>query len=84
MGMEYRRVGHAGIKTSVFSYGSWLTFGSQQEREASLECMQAAYEAGINFFDNAEVYAGGQSETVKGEALKEFDWPRHSSMVSTE
>ena len=83
MGMEYRRVGASGIKTSVFSYGSWLTFGSQQEREASLACMNAAYEAGVNFFDNAEVYAGGQAESVMGEALEEFGWPRHSYLVST-
>ena len=83
MEMEYRRLGTAGIKTSVFSYGSWLTFGSQQERDDSLECMQAAYEAGVNFFDNAEVYAGGKSETLMGEALQEFDWPRHSYLVST-
>ena len=51
MEMQYRRLGNAGIKTSVFSYGSWLTFSSQQEREDSLECMSAAYEAGINFSD---------------------------------
>lgn len=81
--MEYRRVGSSGIKTSVFSYGSWLTFASQQERDASLECMNAAYEAGINFFDNAEVYAGGHAEQVMGDALAEFGWPRHSYLVST-
>lgn len=83
MGMEYRRVGDSGIKTSVFSYGSWLTFGSQQERDASLECMGMAYDAGVNFFDNAEVYAGGKAETVMGDALREFAWPRHSYLVST-
>ena len=83
MEMQYRRLGSAGIKTSVFSYGSWLTFGSQQEREDSLECMSAAYEAGINFFDNAEVYAAGKSETLMGEALQDFGWPRHSYLVST-
>ena len=83
MEMLYRRVGNAGIKMSVFSYGSWLTFGSQQEREDSLTCMNAAYEAGVNFFDNAEVYAGGKSETLMGEALQQFDWPRHSYLVST-
>ncbi len=81
--MEYRRVGSAGIKTSVFSYGSWLTFGSQQERDDTLACMNAAYEAGVNFFDNAEVYAGGASETLMGQALQQFDWPRHSYLVST-
>ncbi len=83
MEMKYRRLGNAGIKTSVFSYGSWLTFGSQQERDDSLECMSAAYEAGVNFFDNAEVYAGGKAETLMGEALQQFNWPRHSYLVST-
>ncbi|MEN8114425.1 MAG: aldo/keto reductase [Actinomycetota bacterium] len=81
--MQYRRLGSAGIKTSVFSYGSWLTFGSQQERDDSLECMNAAYEAGVNFFDNAEAYAGGKSEALMGEALQEFGWPRHTYLVST-
>jgi len=83
MEMQYRRLGNAGIKTSVFSYGSWLTFGSQQEKDDSLECMNAAYDAGVNFFDNAEVYAGGKAETVMGEALQEFGWPRHTYLVST-
>ncbi|MGB5533816.1 MAG: aldo/keto reductase [Acidimicrobiia bacterium] len=81
--MQYRRLGNAGIKTSVFSYGSWLTFGSQQEKDDSLECMSAAYDAGVNFFDNAEVYAGGKAETVMGQALQEFGWPRHTYLVST-
>ena len=83
MEMEYRRLGAAGVKVSVFSYGSWLTFGSQQEADESLRCMQAAYKAGINFFDNAEVYAGGEAERVMGEAFKEMGWPRHSYLVST-
>ncbi len=83
MEMQYRRLGRAGIKVSVFSYGSWLTFGSQQETDQSLQCMNAAYEAGINFFDNAEVYAGGKAETVMGDALVELGWPRHSYLVST-
>ena len=83
MEMRYRRLGNAGIKTSVFSYGSWLTFGSQQEKDDSLECMNAAYDAGVNFFDNAEVYAGGKAETVMGQALQEFGWPRHTYLVST-
>jgi len=83
MEMEYRRLGQSGLKVSAFSYGSWLTFGSQQEADESLQCMAAAYEAGINFFDNAEVYAGGESERVMGEALQEMGWPRHSYLVST-
>ncbi len=83
MEMKYRRVGNAGIKTSIFSYGSWLTFGSQQDRDASLEAMSTAYQAGVNFFDNAEAYAAGRSEKVMGDALEELGWPRHSYLVST-
>lgn len=83
MKMEYRRLGAAGIKVSVLSYGSWLTFGSQQAVRQSVECMGAAYEAGVNFFDNAEIYADGESERVMGQALKEFGWPRYSYLVST-
>ncbi|MDJ0498577.1 MAG: aldo/keto reductase [Acidimicrobiia bacterium] len=81
--MKYRRLGQAGIKVSVFSFGSWLTFGSQQAVDRNLECMAAAYEAGVNFFDNAEVYAGGHAETVMGNALQELGWPRYSYLVST-
>ena len=83
MEMEYRRLGRSGIKVSALSYGSWLTFGSRQAVEQSIECMGAAYSAGVNFFDNAEVYAGGKSEEVMGEALRELGWPRHSYLVST-
>jgi voltage-dependent potassium channel beta subunit len=83
MDMQYRRLGEAGIKVSVLSYGSWLTFGSQQAVEQSVECMGAAYEAGVNFFDNAEVYAGGEAEKVMGQALQELGWPRYSYLVST-
>ncbi|MDJ0925127.1 MAG: aldo/keto reductase [Acidimicrobiia bacterium] len=81
--MQYRRLGRAGIKVSVLSFGSWLTFGSQQEIARSIECMGAAHEAGINFFDNAEVYAAGKAETVMGQAIRELGWPRHSYLVST-
>jgi voltage-dependent potassium channel beta subunit len=83
MEMEYRRLGRAGIKTSTFSYGSWLTFGRGQEVEQSIECMDAAYRAGVNLFDNAEAYAAGKSERVMGEALRELGWPRSSYLVST-
>jgi voltage-dependent potassium channel beta subunit len=83
MEMQYRRLGRTGIKVSVLSYGSWLTFGSQQAVEQSIECMGAAYEAGVNFFDNAQVYAGGESETVMGKALEQLAWPRHSYLVSS-
>lgn len=83
MEMKYRRLGRAGIKVSALSFGSWLTFGSKQAVDRNLECMAAAYEAGVNFFDNAEVYAGGHAETVMGNALKELGWPRYSYLVST-
>ena len=83
MEMEYRRLGRAGIKVGALSYGSWLTFGSRQAVEQSIACMDAAYRAGVNFFDNAEVYAGGKSEQVMGDALRELGWPRYSYLVST-
>ncbi len=81
--MEYRRMGAAGLKLSVFSLGSWITFGGQMGTDESLACMQAAYEGGVNFFDNAEVYARGESERVMGEALQRLGWPRHSYVIST-
>ncbi len=83
MEMEYRRLGSAGIKVSVFSFGSWVTFGNQLGIDHAIECMGAAYEAGVNFFDNAEVYAGGQAERIMGEALSQLGWERHSYLVST-
>ena len=83
MEMEYRRLGRAGIRVSALSYGSWLTFGSRQAVEQSIQCMDVAYQAGVNFFDNAEVYAHGESERVMGQALRELGWPRHSYLVST-
>ncbi|MBI5935496.1 MAG: aldo/keto reductase [Chloroflexi bacterium] len=81
--MQYRRLGKAGIKVSVLSLGSWVTFHNQVNVDSAAEMMQAAYEAGVNFFDNAEVYAGGKSEQVMGEALKKLGWRRSSFLVST-
>jgi voltage-dependent potassium channel beta subunit len=83
MDMPYRRLGSAGIRLSMLSFGSWVTFGNQVGREAALECMTAARDAGVNFFDNAEAYARGGSETLMGQALAELAWPRHSYLVST-
>ena len=83
MDMEYRRLGRSGIEVGVLSYGSWLTFGRGQDVEQSIACMDAAYRAGVNFFDNAEAYAAGESERVMGEALRQLAWPRHSYLVST-
>jgi voltage-dependent potassium channel beta subunit len=81
--MEYRRLGSAGVRLSVLSFGSWVTFGAQMGMERALACMEAAHRAGVNFFDNAEVYAGGESERIMGSALAELDWPRHSYLIST-
>jgi voltage-dependent potassium channel beta subunit len=83
MNMQYRRLGRAGIQVSVLSFGSWVTFHNQAKTDTAAEMMQAAYDAGVNFFDNAEVYAGGKSEEVMGEALKKLGWRRSSYLVST-
>jgi voltage-dependent potassium channel beta subunit len=81
--MEYRHLGKAGIQVSELSFGSWVTFHTQADVDAAVEMMAAAYDAGVNFFDNAEVYAGGKSEEVMGEALKKLAWRRSSYLVST-
>ena len=81
--MEYRRLGRTGIKVSVLSFGSWVTFDTQLQVDLALECMQAAHDAGCNFFDNAEAYAGGKSEQIMGDAIKELGWPRWSYVLTT-
>jgi voltage-dependent potassium channel beta subunit len=83
MEMEYRRLGRSGLKVSTLSFGSWVTFKSQLDVERATECMAAAYDAGCNFFDNAEAYAGGESERIMGEAIRGLGWPRHSYVVSS-
>jgi voltage-dependent potassium channel beta subunit len=81
--MQYRRVGRAGLKVSELSYGSWVTYANQVDQAAARELMAVAYGAGVNFFDNAEVYADGASERVMGEAFKALKWPRLNYVVST-
>ncbi|MEO7741497.1 MAG: aldo/keto reductase [Usitatibacter sp.] len=81
--MNYRRLGRSGLKVSEFSFGSWVTYGNQLDPNAALECMAAAWAEGVNFFDNAEVYASGKSEEIMGEALKKLAWPRLKYVVST-
>jgi voltage-dependent potassium channel beta subunit len=81
--MEYRRLGRSGLKVSVLSFGSWVTYGNQLDASAARECMAAAWDAGVNFFDNAEVYAAGRSEEIMGEVLKRTGWPRPKYVVST-
>ena len=81
--MEYRRLGKSGLKVSVLGFGSWVTFGDQVDVGAAADCMAAAHEAGVNFFDNAEGYGGGEAERVMGEALGRLGWPRHSFVVTS-
>ena len=81
--MEYRHLGKTGIRVSELSFGSWVTFHNQADVKAAVDMMSAAYEAGVNFFDNAEAYARGKSEEVMGEALKQLSWRRGSYLVST-
>ena len=81
--MEYRHLGRSGIRVSELSFGSWVTFHNQADVKAAVDLMAVAYDAGVNFFDNAEVYAGGESERVMGAALKKLKWRRSSYLVST-
>ncbi len=81
--MQYRHLGRSGLQVSVLSFGSWVTFGGQIGTELAVSCLSAAREAGVNFFDNAESYAQGQSERIMGKALAELGWPRHTYVVST-
>jgi voltage-dependent potassium channel beta subunit len=81
--MEYRRLGKAGIKVSALSLGAWVTYGGQVGEETALACMTAAYEHGVNFFDNAEAYASGNAEIVMGNVLKKVGWRREELVIST-
>jgi len=81
--MNYRRLGRSGLKVSELSFGSWVTYGNQVDTRAARELMAAAFDAGVNFFDNAEIYARGQSEEIMGAVLKELNWPRLKYVVST-
>mgnify|MGYP001796357380 CR=1 FL=1 len=83
MSMQYRRLGKSGLQLSALSFGSWVNFHNQLEVSAAEECMTAAYNAGVNFFDNAEAYANGQSEEIMGRVLKKAGWRRDSYCVSS-
>jgi voltage-dependent potassium channel beta subunit len=83
MEMPYRRLGRSGLRVSVLSFGSWVSFGPQLAGGRARECLEAAYEAGVNFFDNAESYAEGESERIMGEAIAALGWPRGSFVVSS-
>ncbi|MBI5079171.1 aldo/keto reductase, partial [Candidatus Wolfebacteria bacterium] len=81
--MNYRRLGSSGLRLSELSFGSWVTFHNQVDDKLALECMTAAYDAGVNFFDNAEAYAMGMSETIMGQVLRKAGWRRSSYVIST-
>ncbi len=81
--MEYNRLGKSGLQISRLSFGSWLTFGKQIGDTTAEDLMKTAYDGGINFFDNAESYAGGKSEEVMGAVLKKMGWVRDSYIVSS-
>lgn len=81
--MEYRKMGKSGLRLSALSLGAWITYGGQVGEKVAEDCMKAAYDHGVNFFDNAEAYAGGNAEIVMGNVLKKMGWQRESYVVST-
>jgi aryl-alcohol dehydrogenase-like predicted oxidoreductase len=81
--MEYRRLGNTGLQVSILSLGSWVTFNTQLDNQLAAECIEAAGEAGCNFFDNAEAYDGGKAETIMGQAFRDLGWERWSYVLTT-
>jgi voltage-dependent potassium channel beta subunit len=81
--MEYRSLGRSGLKISTLSYGAWVTFGDQVGDDVAAACLKTAYDAGVNFFDNAEAYAGGRAETMMGDIIKRTGWRRSDLVIST-
>ena len=81
--MQYRRLGRSGLQVSLLSLGSWVTYHNQVDVASAKEMLAAAMDAGVNFYDNAEGYALGKSETLMGQAMRELGWPRLNYVVST-
>ncbi len=81
--MHHRHLGSSGLKVSALSFGSWVTFGNQSDQDMAYDCMVAAYDAGVNFFDNAEAYAGGEAEVIMGKVFRRAGWKRSDLVVST-
>jgi voltage-dependent potassium channel beta subunit len=81
--LNYRRLGSAGLKISELSLGAWITYGGQVGEDVALKCMSAAYDAGVNFFDNAEAYAHGNAEVVMGNVIEKLGWAREGIVVSS-
>lgn len=81
--MEYRYLGKSGLQVSALSLGAWVTYGGQVGEDVAYECMSVAYESGVNFFDNAEVYATGNAEITMGNVIKKAGWKRSDLVIST-
>ncbi len=81
--MEYRFLGKSGLKLSALSFGAWVTFGEQMDEQEAYQCMKAAYDEGVNFFDNAEAYAGGKAEIMMGHIIRKAGWKRSDLVLST-
>ena len=81
--MEYRRLGSSGLRLSALSFGAWVTFGPQMNEDISFNCMKSAFDAGVNFFDNAETYAAGEAERIMGAVFKKAGWKRSDLVIST-
>ena len=81
--MDYRYLGASGLQVSALSLGAWVTYGGQVGEEVAEQCMRAAYDAGVNFFDNAEGYADGNAEIVMGNVIKRAGWKRSDLIIST-
>jgi voltage-dependent potassium channel beta subunit len=81
--MKYRYLGKSGLQVSALSFGSWVTFGTQVDVDRAVKLMKAAFDGGVNFFDNAEVYSEGMSETIMGKAIKKAGWKRSDLVLST-
>ena len=81
--MEYRFLGNSGLRVSVLSLGAWVTYGSQVGEDVAYECMTTAFDAGVNFFDNAEAYASGEAEVVMGNVIRRAGWKRSDLVIST-
>jgi len=81
--MEYRRLGSSGLQISALALGAWITYGEQVAEDTAYQCMKAAYDAGVNFFDNAEGYGAGRAEVVMGNVIKRAGWKRSELVIST-
>ena len=81
--MEYRYLGSSGLQISALSFGAWVTFGPQLNEERAHACMKAAFDRGVNFFDNAEAYASGEAETLMGQVIRRAGWKRKDLVIST-